>query len=53
MPDISTISELYTSHPLPFGAAICSLMFLTAMASWMMWHPHHHDAKHRPSRAHH
>jgi hypothetical protein len=52
MPDISTISELYTANPIPFGATICSLMVIAAMASWMKWHPHHHDAKHRPSRAH-
>jgi hypothetical protein len=28
------------------------LMVITFIAAIANWHPHHHDFKHRPSRAH-
>lgn len=47
------LSEIYTVHPVLTGATICAMMFIAALAAWTFGHPHHHAAKHRPSRAHH
>jgi hypothetical protein len=46
------IADIYAAHPIITGATICATMFIAALAAWTFGHPHHQDAKHRPSRAH-
>jgi hypothetical protein len=45
------LAEIATAYPATTGITICALMVIAFIAAIAAWHPHHHDAKHRPSRA--